>query len=332
MVIVPRTLREGDRVAIVSPAGAVRPAFVYGAIPVLRAQGWEPYVAPHALGCCGTYSGTVEERLWDMRQALLDPTVRAILCSRGGYGAVQLLEGLSQLNLRADPKWLIGFSDITALHGLMASQGVASLHGPMARYLSDMERGGAFGSDAPSRRATEGVYPPHVGNPCGQGGDVRLGTATLLTCAQGAGREGAAPLHLLSHLLNRPGTATAPLYGGNLSVMSGLIGTPYDLIRPGCILFIEDINEPPYKTERTLWQLRLSGVLGTLKGLIVGQFTGADQDETYRRIAAVIAPYSFPVAFNAPVGHIPETVALIEGLPVTLTCDASGVTLTYLSS
>mgnify|MGYP000677022697 CR=1 FL=1 len=117
--ITPQPLKPGDRIAIVSPASIIDPALVHGAVKALSAQGWEPWVAPHALGQHGTFSGSAAERLSDLRAAITDPGIKAIVCSRGGYGAVHLLEALDRdVADMAEPKWLIGFSDISALHGL----------------------------------------------------------------------------------------------------------------------------------------------------------------------------------------------------------------------
>lgn len=297
----PAPLRPGDRVAIVSPSGRVKEEFVTAAADILSAQGWCPYIAPHALGEWGTYAASDDGRFADLCDALLEPSVRAVFCSRGGYGAVHLLERLGALPIGADPKWLIGYSDISALHGLMLNKGVISIHGPMARHL-----------------ATSG----------GEDGDSQLLFATL---------RGQRPdFAFAAHSLNRQGSVTASLVGGNLAVIMGLLGTPYDVIRPGSILFVEDISEPIYKVERQLYQLHLSGALRRLRGLIFGQFTeyvpdvnSASMEEMISRILTGAGYDSMPVAFGAPVGHVDHNVPVLSGARATLSVTPSRVTVTY---
>lgn len=293
----PRPLRDGDKIAIVSPAGPIDSALVYEAADTLRAMGYTVDIMPHALGKVGQYAASDSGRLADLRAALTDTTVRAVLCSRGGYGAVHLLDSLSELPLRDDPKWLIGFSDISALHALLASRNIASLHGNMCKHL-------ALGPDDEDN-ATE--------------------MAIL---------RGYKPVYTWdADTLNRAGTASGRLLGGNLAVIAELINTPYDVIRPGTILFIEDVEEPIYKIERIMYQLRLSGVLPRLAGLVVGQFTGYRPNDSYdtmeRMIADMVAPYGYPVAFNAPIGHVDHNVAVIQSAPVTLTVAPSSSRLSF---
>lgn len=286
MVKFPKPLQPGDRIAIVSPAGIPDAEAVHAAAEILRQQGWDPYIAPHALGRSGSYAGTVEERYSDLADAFADPSVRAILCSRGGYGVVHLMQRLNQLPLADDPKWVIGFSDISALHALMNSKGVASVHGSMASHIK-------LGPDDPDN-------------------------AMFFRILRGERPNFTFP----SSPLDRPGLADGILIGGNLAVLADLIGTDFDLIRPDTILFIEDVSEPVYKIERILYQMRLTGVLGRLRGLMVGQFTEYKGDANYKTmedmIHAMVAPYNYPVAFNVPIGHVFHNVPVIEGARVTL--------------
>ena len=279
-ILTPRPLRHGDRVAIVSPAGIIKPQVVYNSLPVLADCGWVPYVGKNTFGRFGTFAGTDDERYADLEAALLDPDTRAIICSRGGYGAVHLLDRLDRLPLRDDPKWIVGYSDISALHALMTRHGIKSVHAPMTKHISENR-----GRDTDSRRLFEilsGATP-----------DLRAG----------------------GHPLNRPGEAEGLLVGGNLAVIAGLLSTPFDVIRPGRILFIEDIAEPIYKVERILYTLRLSGVLGQLAGLVVGRFTDYAPDRgsasTEEMISRIVADYSYPVAYGIPVGHVDHNVPLV---------------------
>lgn len=292
-IIYPAPLTYGSKIAVCSPAGRIKPELVRDAVAVLESQGWIVQVMPHALGECGTYSGTADERYEDLCKAFSDPSVRAILCSRGGYGAVHLIDRLARLSIADDPKWLIGFSDISALHALMGSKGIASIHSSMCRHLALY---GASDSD----------------------------NAALFSILRGE-----RPTYVFgSHMLDRAGTATGILRGGNMAVIADLIGTPFDIIDNGIILFVEDLAEPIYKIERILQQLRLRGVLGRLNGLIVGQFIDYKPSLNYgdmeSMIADMVRPYSFPVAFNAPIGHVDHNIPLIESAEVTLKVSSSG--------
>lgn len=294
---IPAPLRDGDRIAIVSPSGPVDSALVYAAADTLRGQGYRVDIFPSALGKCGQYAASDSARLADLSAALTDSTVRAILCSRGGYGAVHLLDSLSALPLECDPKWLIGFSDISALHALLASRSIASIHGNMCKHI-------ALGPDDEDN-------------------------ATFLAMLRGYRPA----YEFAPDSLNRCGQASGRLLGGNLAVIAELINTPYDVIQPGTILFIEDVEEPIYKIERIMYQLRLSGVLPRLGGLIVGQFTGYRPNDSYetmeRMIADMTAPYTYPVAFNVPIGHVDHNVPVIQSAEVTLTVTPEGTSLSF---
>ena len=286
-VLTPRPLRRGDRIAIVSPAGIIKPQLVYNCLPVLADRGWIPYVGENTFNRAGTYAGTDEERYEDLANALLDPDTRAILCARGGYGCVHLLERLNRLPLRDDPKWVVGYSDISALHALMTSKGIKSIHAPMTK---------------------------HIAQSAGLDDDSLLLFSEL---------EGATPdLEVEGSSFNRSGVAEGLLVGGNLAVVAGLVSTPFDVIKPGRILFIEDIAEPIYKVERILYTLRLSGALGSLAGLIVGQFTDYAPDRNSQSmeemISRMVAPFDFPVAYNFPIGHVDHNVPMICSSTVRL--------------
>ncbi len=296
----PRPLSKGDTVAVVSPASIINPTLVDGAVEALSAQGYRVAVAPHALGSAGTYSASVADRLDDLRWALTDKSVRAILCSRGGYGCVHLLAELSKMPIEADPKWLIGFSDVSALHALMLSKGVASIHGSMAKALA------LHPADFAPNRALLSLLAGHR-------------EAVVLAGA---------------HPFNRQGTATGRLVGGNLAVLQALMRTPFDLFAPGTVLFIEDIAEPIYKVERILYQLRLAGVLDNLAALIVGRFTEYRPDKNFssmeQMIDNLLGQVNFPVAFDAAIGHVDDNMPLLHGAPVRLSVTATDTTVTYL--
>lgn len=297
-IIFPSPLTKGDKIAIISPASHILPDYVDGACNAITQMGFQPVVSNHCKGQCGGYSGTIEQRLADFLEALHNPEVKAILCSRGGYGVVHLLEYLSADDIAENAKWLIGFSDISALHAAMVASGVVSIHASMAKHLTQ------FGVDDEA-------------------------TVALFNILQGKLPTYQTP----SHAFNKPGTASGTLTGGNMAVLCGLLDTDFDLLSRGDILFIEDVGEEVYKIERMLYNLRLSGVLPMIKGLIVGRFTDyrnpdGNGDSMEQMVKRMVEPYDIPVAFDFPVGHVDENMPLIEGAQVTLTV-ADTVTLQF---
>lgn len=304
-LIYPPRLREGDRVIILSPSSKIDKAFLRGAVRRLESWGLKPVLAPYAAGEHGTYAGTVEHRLHDLQAALDDPDARAILCSRGGYGAVHLVGRLDFTRFRQSPKWLLGFSDITALHNVFQHEGFASLHSPMARHLTVEPDG-----DAAAKALHDvlfGLYP--------EGGD-----AFAYTCA--------------AHKLNHRGTCRGILRGGNLSVFYGLRGTPWDIPAENTILFLEDVGERPHSVERMIYNLKLGGVLERVSGLIVGQFTDYEENcslgkPLYEALADVLAPYDCPVCFGFPVGHVTLNLPLVCGAEAVLEVGKKEVKLSF---
>lgn len=296
----PPTLERGDRVAIVSPASKIAPELIDSAVAMLEKEGYEPVVMPHAKGESGSFSATAHDRVADMRMALEDDSIRGVLCSRGGYGAVHLLGELDRLPDRCFDKWLIGFSDITALHCLWQRKGVAGLHAAMAKYIG---RGGEFE-----------YYSREMGILAGKGDRIYDFTFP-------------------AHRYDNPGRCRGRVTGGNLAVLGGLIGTPFDPVRKGDILFIEDIAEPIYKVERILWQLRLRGVFDNIAGLMVGAFTeyrpSADHPDMETMIERFMQGYAFPRAYGIPAGHIEGNCPLILGAEADLVVGDGQVSLCY---
>ena len=301
-MIIPPLLKPGDKFAIVSPSGTVLAERVDGAVRAIKEWGFVPIEGEHCREQYTIYnvvshSAPIESRRDDLLKAINDPEVRAILCSRGGYGAVHLLESLDLKQLARDPKWIIGFSDISALHAAWHHAGVVSIHSPMAKHLTLYDRND----------------------------EINLINYNILT-------QGEFPTYNVApHPHNRSGAATATILGGNLAVLMSLLATPFNIIKPGTILFIEDVAEQVYQVQRLLYHLRLAGILPQLAGLVVGQFTkhrGDDTTAMYDMIHDMVAPYHYPVAFNFPIGHIPRNVPIIEGSTATLNVDNDSTTLT----
>ena len=289
----PPFLKAGDKVVIVSPSSKIDKSFITGAKKRLESWGLKVTVGKHAGNSSGTYAGTLKNRLKDLQDVMDDKEAKVILCSRGGYGAIHLVDQLDFAKFSQHPKWLIGFSDITALHNLFQANGFASVHAPMARHLA--------------------VEP--------EDDACTLHLKKLLF--------GELPVYTTKkHTHNQPGTATGTLRGGNLAVAYGLRGTPYDIPAPGTILFIEDVNERPHAVERMIYNLKLGGVLENLSGLIIGQFTEYDEDRSlgkdlYGALHDLVKEYPYPVCFNFPVGHVTENLPLIEGAQVELTVNSN---------
>lgn len=286
-MIVPESLKRGDLVAVVTPAGDAHNYDFEAIARAIEGQGFRVRLGENVAGKHGCFGGAEEQRYNDLRDALLDPEVKAIICSRGGYGAVHLLDRLDRLPLRDNPKWIVGFSDISALHALINRHGIASIHGPMGVNMKNGK---------PLTPSVKTMF------------DLLKGEHPTYTVDR--------------HRFNREGYTIGKLVGGNLSVIDGLIGTPYDVIKPGTVLFIEDVGEPIYKIERMLYRLKLNGVLGQLAGLIVGDFKEMSPDESYHStesmIRDMVREYDYPVAFGMPAGHARVNVPMILGCPVML--------------
>lgn len=293
-LVFPPFLQKGDKVIVLSPSGKIDRNVVMEAKKRLMSWGLEVTVSKHCADNYASFSGTVQKRLSDLQTALDDETAKAILCSRGGYGAQHLMGKLDFSKFKEYPKWLIGFSDITALHCYIQQQGFASLHAPMARHLAE-EPADDF--------ATEAIRK--------------------LLFGEAEDKENLITYTCPAHPLNHRGKAEGILRGGNFAVYYGLRGTAYDIPADGTILFLEDVGERPHAVERMLYNLKIGGVLERLSGLIIGQFTEYTENmglgkELYGALADVVKEYAIPICFNFPVGHVKENYPLIEGSRVRL--------------
>ncbi|NLY24472.1 MAG: LD-carboxypeptidase [Bacteroidales bacterium] len=287
----PPHIKTSDKAVILSPAGKIDASVVHEAAAVLEGWGLHTVIGDHAISEQGRYSGSVDARLCDLQKAFDDPEVKVILCSRGGYGVVHLLSDLDFTGIRANPKWVIGYSDITALHAALQLNGIASIHGPMAKHFSDE------GAEDLSVQYTKSIISGHA--------------VDYYFPVTG------------EKMLNRSGEAGGRLFGGNLSVFCSILGTRYARIPRNGILFIEDIGEAPYKTDRMIHQLKLAGVFERISALIVGQFTDYEEDEQMydnlqQSIFNVVKDDAFPVCFNFPVGHVKQNYPLIMGATASL--------------
>ncbi|MDR2854519.1 MAG: LD-carboxypeptidase [Prevotellaceae bacterium] len=295
----PPFLKNNSQIRIVSPAGAIDAQWIDGATKVLSAWGLHVTEGQFARGSYGRFAGTPQERIADLQTALDDNNVNAILCSRGGYGLAQIIDSIDFSAFSKNPKWLIGFSDITILHNAISRLGIASIHGIMAKHLTEQ----TFSADPVMylKNILFGNLPKY---------------------------------NIDTQALNRTGKAQAEIIGGNLSVLCGMRGTAFDLDFANKILFIEDIGEKPYQVDRMIQNLRISGVLASLSGLIVGQFSEYEEDESmhqtmYEIIATAVSNYDYPVCFNFPAGHVAYNLPLILGKTVSFEVNETKTVLEY---
>lgn len=300
MVKIPPYLKKGDIIGITCPAGYMALEKAQTCISTLQQWGFTVMVGK-TLGSNSVnyFSGTDKERLEEL-QAMLDSNeINAILFGRGGYGVSRIIDQLDFTQFKKKPKWLIGYSDITVLHTHIHSNlKIATLHSPMAAAFNDGVEGNEFIQSL--RKAL-------------------TGKKTSYKCA--------------ANPFNKKGTASGELVGGNLSLLAHVTGTASEINTKNKILFIEDIGEQIYSTDRMLHQLKRSGKLDKLAGLIVGNFTDVkDTDRpfgktVYEVIQEVVKEYDYPVCFGFPVGHCKENHALKSGMKYTLACGAKTVQL-----
>lgn len=279
-MIYPSFLKANDKVVILSPSGKIESQWVEGLKAMLESYGLVVSVAEHAFCAKGRFAGTDDDRVQDLQKAINDAQVKAIFCSRGGYGLARIIDKIDFSALKSAAKWIVGFSDVTALHNALSRVGVASIHGIMAKHIT---------------LKAEGLD-------------------NLMTMLFG----GEVAYETPAHEFNKVGEAEGELIGGNLSVLYGLRGTPFDLDYKGKILFIEDLGERLYHIDRMMQNLRLGGVFEQISGLVVGQFTDIDEDDSfsggvYGVIRDAVKDYNIPVCFNFPAGHVDNNQPLKMG-------------------
>lgn len=290
-----RTLREGDQVGIVAAAGPAEPEHLALIEPLFARHGLRAKLFPSCFQRNGFLAGPDGDRLRDLHDAFADPDVHTIFSLRGGYGSGRLLDRIDTGLLRRHPKLLVGYSDITALHALLYRAGLPSLHAPMP--ASDLVRAG-HEDDAAAlfTLLREGLRAGHTMQPA-------LGERAL--CIDGV--------------------AEGPLIGGNLSLVASLVGTPWAWPMKGAILFLEDINEEPYKVDRYLLQLRLSGALESAAGFLIGSVS--DEASPAEVLSDYLTPLGKPVLAGWPAGHGTPNRALPIGVRVRIDSTAGTLVL-----
>jgi len=300
MIKIPPYLNKGDTIGMVCPAGFMPKEKAETCIRVLGEWGYNVKLGSTIGGDSATYfSGTDEERLNDLQTMLDDDNIRAILCGRGGYGTGRIIDRIDFKHFRKNPKWIIGYSDITVIHShLYSNYYISSMHSPMAAAFNDEGYKNEFVLSL--KNALEGKK-------------IRY------TCEL--------------HPFDRRGEAIGELVGGNLALLAHLTGTDSDIKTRGRILFIEDTGEYLYNIDRMLYQLKRSGKLARLAGLVVGGFSEIKDTErpfgntAYEIIRDAIKEYDYPVCFDFPVSHTDRNYALKVGCGYKLKVGKSKVTL-----
>ena len=296
-IIFPQSLKNGDKIALISPAGAVEESQLEKGIKLIESNGYEPVLGKHLYTKYSNgynYAGTEKERISEMNWAFNNEEIGAIWASRGGYGCQHLLRHVQLSKFKKKPKWYIGYSDNTVVQSFLLKNNFASIHGQTIKTSS-------FG-------VTDESYDLIF--------DILKGKKPTYSIAQNE--------------LNKVGTTTGTLVGGNLALIYALLGTTYSFNFKDKILFIEDIGENFYALDRMLISLDLAGVFRNIKGLIVGGMTnmGDEKDNksyeesfdqfAYKIISERVSKYDFPVAFGFPNGHIHDNRPLMIGANITM--------------
>ena len=284
-MIRPSYLENGDQVGIVAPAGIVKETDINTAIGIFKEWGLKTITGKHLFEKCGFFAGTDQQRYEDFQTMLDNPDIKAIFCARGGYGIIRIIEKLDFKRFLKLPKWIIGYSDITIFHIYLNDHlKCESLHAIMPKSFQKAHE--------------DGLSLPTLKN-------ALFGEKLKYTVEK--------------HELNRPGKSAGKLVGGNLSIIYSLQGTHLEINTKEKILFIEDTDEYIYHIDRMMMNLKLSGKLKNLKGLIIGGMTNIkpttpDYGKTaYEVISEIISEYNYPVIFGFQAGHFIPNHALFPG-------------------
>lgn len=302
----PEFLRKGDKVAIVEPSYTKSPDELLRALDVIRSWGYEPVPGINAGNVSGFtddgvshYSAPAEERASELAWALDSDEFKAIICTRGGYGAIHLLDFIPSRAFRAHPKWLVGFSDITTLHAASLSAGVMSIHGNMCVNIG--KEGGPDASCLALRDLLAGKMPEY---------------------------------EILPHKCNVPGSSSGMLVGGNMITAAALFGTGADMLaHKDIILFVEEVEESMHAIDRLFNMFLHHKGMGNVRGIIFGEFTDCGRDLPYEDVESMLSGYvgklGIPVCFGFPAGHGAVNMPFIEGAEVSLEVSPSAVRLGY---
>lgn len=297
--IIPTYLKRGDTIGIISPASIIDKSKVDKAAQLLEQLGYNVVYAQHVFEIYNQFAGTDKQRTADLQSMIDDDTIKAIICSRGGYGSLRTIIPVDWSRFVHNPKWIIGFSDITVLHSKLHCLNIASVHGVMPSHF--------FENNKPSKS-----FNSMMDAICGKNLHYEFNPSKY----------------------NIYGETTATVVGGNLSILFSLRGTPFDIDTQGKILFIEDLSEYLYHIDRIMMNLKAGGKLRNLAGLLVGGFTSMkDNDTPFGKSAEeiildTVSEYGYPVAFNFQAGHQALNLALKMGCKATLSINEQKGTFT----
>ncbi len=296
-MITPPFLKEGDKVGVVAPAKKVDEGNTLKGIDMLKSWGLQVVTGEHVFSSHCQFAGTDEQRAADFQAMIDDHEIRAIFMVRGGYGTTRIIDRIDFDPLKDHPKWIIGFSDITALHLQLFNLGITSLHAPMPTFFHAL-----------TKDSLDRLHKAIKGN--------------------------IEDINVKSHTQNQAGVASGRLTGGNLSIICHTIGTVSQINTDGNILFIEDVDESLYHLDRMMVQLKRAGLLHNLVGLIAGHFTKMhdDEDDPFGKnaneiIMSHVEEFDYPVAFNFPIGHASRNYAVPVGMEMTLVVNERGAVL-----
>ncbi|WP_299112345.1 LD-carboxypeptidase [uncultured Winogradskyella sp.] len=302
-LIRPPYLKAGDTVAIVAPSGILknREREVQQAIDLLKSWGLHAVVGKHVFSKANHFAGTDDERCEDLQKAMDDPTISAIWCARGGYGTVRILDKLDYTKFKQNPKWVVGYSDITAFHNQLHNKGFMSIHALMCVSLTKDLSEIAY--------TIETFKMALFGNPT----NYDLEPITY----------------------NREGKASGELVGGNLTMLHTMLGSKETIDTSGKILFIEEIGEYKYHIDRMLQSMKRAGYFDNLNGLIVGDMSRLRKNTTLwgtsveQLIRDALADYDFPIAFGMPAGHEKKNLAMTLGMTVDLQVEGDKTMISF---
>jgi muramoyltetrapeptide carboxypeptidase len=297
-MIQPPALNPGDLIYITAPAKFMDAQAVTYAKKHLEENGFKVLISKNCFGSHNYFSGTDEERLSDFQFGIDHPDVRAILCARGGYGSIRLVDRINWANMLREPKWLIGFSDITVFHHRLNSLGVQSIHGSMPINFE---------------KNTDEALKTLLGSI----------TGNFTSFVEAPNKS------------NKAGIATGNLIGGNLSIIYSMLGTTDQYDFEDAILFLEDVGEHYYQVERMIFALGKAGVFEKIKGLIIGGMTELEDTDPPlgRSIEEIILEQlrfsNMPVIFNFPTGHINDNRALVIGKHIKISVNDNKTIVSY---
>ena len=297
----PAFLKKGDKVALLSPSYSTPDSNIEKTADVIKEWGFKPVIGKNVSKLdAGKYAGTAKERADDFIEALKDTSIKAILCNRGGYGTIQLVDLIDLKLVKDNPKWLIGFSDITTLHAMETKAGVMSIHGTMSSFIA--KTAGKDDNSTLVRDLLQGTVPTYK---------------------------------VPTHKFNQKGHGEGILVGGNMATFVPLVGaSDIDVFTSdGIILFMEEVGESLHNIDRMFNTLELHGVMENVKGVILGEFvsSGMDQDfeSTEEMLSKYLKKYDIPVLCGFPAGHDDLNVPIVMGAKVTLDVDKNGGTVAF---